>query len=99
VLQVSKTSSSSGTYLFLMQGNACERWTLGVMFLLGYRVSDCEGYKQGSAWLRMQKLLSKQLIMQSKNRVKAQYCKRGHEKKSQLNAKKYPFLCILVYLV
>jgi hypothetical protein len=37
-----------------MQGNACERWTLGVMFPPGYRVSNCEGYKQGSAWLRMQ---------------------------------------------
>jgi hypothetical protein len=37
-----------------MQGNACRRWTLGVMFPPGYRVSNCEGYKQGSAWLRMQ---------------------------------------------
>jgi hypothetical protein len=37
-----------------MQGNACGRWTLEVMFLPGYRVSNCEGYKKGSAWLRMQ---------------------------------------------
>jgi hypothetical protein len=49
-----KTSSSSGTYLCLMQENACGRWTLGVMFPPGYRVSNCEGYKQGSTWLRMQ---------------------------------------------
>jgi hypothetical protein len=54
VSQVRKTSSSSGTYLCLMQGNACGIWTLGVMFPPGYRVSNCEGYKQGSAWLRMQ---------------------------------------------
>jgi hypothetical protein len=57
VLQVRKTSSSSGTYLCLMQGNACGRGTLEVMFPLGYRVSNCEGYKQGSAWLRMPKFL------------------------------------------
>jgi hypothetical protein len=54
VSQVRKTSSSSGTYLCSMQGNAFERWTLGVMFPLGYRVSNCEGYKQGSTWLGMQ---------------------------------------------
>jgi hypothetical protein len=54
VSQVRKTSSSSGTYLCSMQGNACGRWTLGVMFLPGYRVSNCEGYKQVSTWLRMQ---------------------------------------------
>jgi hypothetical protein len=54
VSQVRKTSSSSGMYLCSMQGNACERWTLRVMFPLGYRVSNCEGYRQGSAWLRMQ---------------------------------------------
>jgi hypothetical protein len=54
VSQVRKTSSSSGTYLCSMQGNACGRWTLGVMFLPGYRVSNCEGYKPGSTWLRMQ---------------------------------------------
>jgi hypothetical protein len=36
-----------------MQGNTCERWRLGVMFPQGYRVSNCEGYKQGSTWLRM----------------------------------------------
>jgi hypothetical protein len=54
VLQVRKTSSSNGTYLYSMQVNACGRWTLGVMFPLGYRVSNCEGYKQGFAWLRME---------------------------------------------
>jgi hypothetical protein len=26
----------------------------GECFLLGYRVSSCKGYKQGSAWLVMQ---------------------------------------------
>jgi hypothetical protein len=26
----------------------------GECFLLGYRVSSCKGYKQGSAWLMMQ---------------------------------------------
>jgi hypothetical protein len=51
VSQVSKTSSSSGTYLCSMQGDACWRWTLGGMFPPRYRVSNCEGYKQGSAWL------------------------------------------------
>jgi hypothetical protein len=98
VSQVSKTSSSSGTHLCLI-GNACERWTLRVMFPPGYRVSNCEGYKQGSTWLRMQKLLRKRFITQSENRLKAQYCKREHEMQSQLNAKKFPFLCLLVYLV
>jgi hypothetical protein len=53
VSQVRKTSSSSGTYLCLMQGNACGIWTLEVMFPLGYRLSNYEGYKQGSTWLRM----------------------------------------------
>jgi hypothetical protein len=53
VSQVRKTSSSSGTYLCSMQGNACERWALRVMFPPGYRVSNCEGYRQGSTWLRM----------------------------------------------
>jgi hypothetical protein len=71
VSQVSKTSSSNGTYLCLMQGNACGKWTLGVMFPPGYRVSNFEGYKQGSSWLRMQKLLRQWSIMQSKNRLKA----------------------------
>jgi hypothetical protein len=54
VSQVSKTSSSSGMYLCSIQVNACERWTLGVVFPPGYRVSNCEEYRQGSAWLRMQ---------------------------------------------
>jgi hypothetical protein len=50
VLQVRKTSSSNGTYLCSMQGNACERWTLGVMFPPGYRVSNCkQGYRQFNA--------------------------------------------------
>jgi hypothetical protein len=40
VWKVRKTSSSSGTYLCPMQGNACERWTLEVMFPPGYRVSN-----------------------------------------------------------
>jgi hypothetical protein len=75
VLQVSKTSSINGTYLCSMQGNACGRWTLGVMFPPRYRVSNCEGYKQVSSWLRMQKLLRQRFIMQSENRLKAQYCK------------------------
>jgi hypothetical protein len=57
VSQVRKTSSSSGTYLCSMQGGACRRWTLGGMFPLGYRVSSCKGYKQGSAWLRMKTIL------------------------------------------
>jgi hypothetical protein len=57
VLQVSKTSSSNGTYLCLMQGNACGIWTLEVMFPPGYRVSTCKGYKQGSACLRMKNFL------------------------------------------
>jgi hypothetical protein len=35
VSQVRKISSSSGTYLCLMQGSACERWTLGGCSLLG----------------------------------------------------------------
>jgi hypothetical protein len=56
MLQVRKISSSSGTYLCSMQGNVCGRWTLRVMFPLGYWVSYCEGYKQGSAWLRMKKI-------------------------------------------
>jgi hypothetical protein len=99
VSQVRKTSSSSGTYLCSMQGNACGRWTLGVMFPPRYRVSNYEGYKQGYAWLRMQKMLRQLFITQRENRLKAQYCKRGHEMQSQLNAKKYPFLCLLVYLV
>jgi hypothetical protein len=99
VSQVSKTSSSSGTYLCSMQGNACGIWTLRVMFPPGYKVSNCKGYKQGSSWLRMQKLLRQWFVTQSENRLKAQYCKRGHEMQSQINAKKCPFLCILVYLV
>ena len=53
VSQVRKTSSNSGTYICLMQGNACGRWTLGVMFSPGYRVSNFKGYKKGSTWLRM----------------------------------------------
>jgi hypothetical protein len=57
VSQVRKTSSNSGTYLCLMQGDACRRWKLRGMFPPRYRVSNCEGYKQGSTWLRMQKLL------------------------------------------
>jgi hypothetical protein len=57
VSQVSKTISSSGTYLCSMQGNVCERWTLGGMFPPRYRVSNCEGYKQGSTWLKRKKLL------------------------------------------
>jgi hypothetical protein len=54
VSRVSKTSSSSGIYLCSMQGGACGRWTLEGMFPPRYRVSSCKGYKQGSAWLRMQ---------------------------------------------
>jgi hypothetical protein len=54
VSQVRKTNSSSGTYLCSMQGDACGIWTLGGMFPPGYRVPNCEGYKQGSTWLRMQ---------------------------------------------
>jgi hypothetical protein len=61
VSQVRKTSSISGTYLCLMQGNACGRWTLGVVFPPGYSVSNCEGYKQGSAWLRMKNCLGNNL--------------------------------------
>jgi hypothetical protein len=57
VSQVSKTSSSSGTYVFSMKGDACGRWTFGGMFPPGYRVSNYKGYKRGSAWLRMKKLL------------------------------------------
>jgi hypothetical protein len=57
VSQVRKNSSSSGTFLCSMQGHACRRWTLGGIFPPRYRVSNCEGYKQGSIWLRMQKLL------------------------------------------
>jgi hypothetical protein len=91
VLQVRKTSSNSGTYLCSMQGNACGRWTLGVMFPPGYRVSNCEGYKQGSAWLRMKKLLRQRFIKQSKNWLKAQYYKRGNEMQSQLDAKNFLF--------
>jgi hypothetical protein len=53
VSQVRKTSSSSGTYLCSMKGSACGRWTLRGMFPPKYRVSNFEGYKQGSAWLRM----------------------------------------------
>jgi hypothetical protein len=55
VSQVRKTRSNSGTYLLLMQGSACRRWTLGGMFPLRYRVSNSEEYKRGSSWLRMQK--------------------------------------------
>jgi hypothetical protein len=55
VSQVSKTSSSKGTYICSIQGSACEIWTLRGMFPPGYRVSSCKGYKQGSAWLRMKK--------------------------------------------
>jgi hypothetical protein len=54
VSQVRKTSSISGTYLCSMKRGACGRWKLGGMFPPGYRVSRCKGYKQGSAWLRMQ---------------------------------------------
>jgi hypothetical protein len=54
VSQVRKTSSNNGTYLCSMQGGACGRWTLGGMFPLGYPLSSCKGYKQASAWLRMQ---------------------------------------------
>ena len=57
--QVRKTSSSSGTYICSMQGDACGIWTLEGMFPPRYRVSNYEGYKRGSAWLRMQKLLRK----------------------------------------
>jgi hypothetical protein len=53
VSQVSKTRSSSGTYVCSMQGGACGIWTLGGMFPLGYRVSSCKGYKKGSTWLIM----------------------------------------------
>jgi hypothetical protein len=59
VSQVGKIGSNSGMYLCLMQGNSCGRWTLGVMFPPGFRVSNCEGYKQGFSWLRMQKILKK----------------------------------------
>ena len=45
------------------------------------------------------KLLGPWFITQSENRLKAQYCKWGHEMKSQLNAKKCLFLCLFVYLV
>ena len=97
--QVRKTSSSSGTYLCSMQESACGRCTLGGMFPPRYRVSNCEGYKKGSPWLKMKKLLRQRFIMQSENRLKAQYCKQGNDMQSQLNAKKCPFLRLLVYLV
>jgi hypothetical protein len=35
------------------------------MFPPRYRVSNCEGYKQGSAWLRMKKLL-RQMVYNAK---------------------------------
>jgi hypothetical protein len=38
VLQVRKNSSSSGTYLCSMQGDACRRWKLREMFPPRYRV-------------------------------------------------------------
>jgi len=57
VSQVRNNSSSNGTYLCSMQGDACGRCKLGEMFPPRYRVSNCEGYKQGSTWLRMQKML------------------------------------------
>jgi hypothetical protein len=41
VSQVSKTSSSSGTYLCFMKGGACGIWTLGE-----YRVSCFKGYNK-----------------------------------------------------
>jgi hypothetical protein len=49
-----QSSSSSGTYLCSMQGGACMRSTLGGMFPLGNRVSNCKGYKQVSSWLMIQ---------------------------------------------
>jgi hypothetical protein len=55
VLQVSKTSSSSGTYLCSMQGDARDIWTLRGMFPPRYRVSNCKGYKYECTWLRMLK--------------------------------------------
>ena len=45
------------------------------------------------------KLLRQQFIMHCENQIKAQYNKRGHEIQSQINAKKCPFLYLLVYLV
>jgi hypothetical protein len=63
LLQVIKTHSSSKTYLCSIQGDACG--TLGEIFPPGYRVSNCEGYKQGSSWLRMQKML-RQMIYNAK---------------------------------
>jgi hypothetical protein len=53
VSQVTKKIFNCGTYTCL-QGSACGRWTLGGMFPPRYRVPNCEGYKQGFAWLRMQ---------------------------------------------
>jgi hypothetical protein len=46
VLQVRKTSSSSGTYLCSMQGSACGTLTLRGMFPPRYGVSNCKGYKK-----------------------------------------------------
>jgi len=45
------------------------------------------------------KLLGPWFITQCENRLKAQYCKQGHEMQSQFNAKKCHFLYMLVYLV
>jgi hypothetical protein len=45
---------NSETYLCSMQGIACGACTVRECFLLGYRVSSCKGYKQGSSWLVMQ---------------------------------------------
>ena len=45
------------------------------------------------------KLLGPWFIMQSENWLKPQYYKQGHEMQSKFNAKKCPFLYILVYLV
>ena len=42
-----------------MKGDGFGRWKLGGMFPPRYKVSNCEGYKQGSSWLRMKKLLRK----------------------------------------
>jgi hypothetical protein len=74
-----------------MQGNACGRWTLGVMFPLGYRVSNYEGYKQGSAWLRMQKLLMQMVYNAKREPAKRSILQARHEMQSQLNAKNIIF--------
>jgi hypothetical protein len=60
-----------------MHGSACGRWTLDEMFPPRYRVSNNEGYKKGSAWLRIKIVEENGLYRKERTRYRLNTVSKG----------------------